>query len=299
MNETAPAAPATSYQLLAELEAAFDRLIQCTESLLETHRQAPGAIWICGAPGQATPEEGQAWLRQALLDFWYQEGQDGRATRSYVGMVATDEALLARVSEVNAAKAALGAQIARIREESPSLVPEIKAVLPFRHPALQEHLEGLGLARLHLKQCWRALPLAEAPVARLRLAWYSSGRSIKRLSVREAEQKLLKLDSEAPHVRIQLRRLAGIPDSEPLAQVQRQAPLMRANLFFREPLEDGRTRRAMNVALPLFLPSPEGRLPDHNQPPPSPPESRTRARRRDERLEDEPFLPSLRVYRYR
>jgi hypothetical protein len=293
------ATPATSYRLLAELEAAFDRLIQRTESLLETHGETPGAIWICGAQGKATAEEGQAWLRQALLDFWYQEGQDGRATRSYVGMVAADEALLARVGEVNAAKAELGAQIAQIREESPALVPEIKAVLPFRHPALQDHLEGLGLARLHLKQCWRALPLVEAPVARLRLAWYSSGRSIKRLSVREAEQKLLKLDSEAPHVRIQLRSLAGIPDGEPLAQVQRQAPLMRANLFFREPLEDGRTRRAMNVALPLFLPSPEGRLPDHNQPPPSPPESRTRARRRDERLEDEPFLPSLRVYRYR
>ncbi len=55
----------------------------------------------------------------------------------------------------------------------------------------------------------------------------------------------------------------------------------------------------MNVALPLFIPAPDGRLPDHNLPPLQPPEARTRARRRDERLEDEPFLPSLRVYRYR
>ena len=53
------------------------------------------------------------------------------------------------------------------------------------------------------------------------------------------------------------------------------------------------------IALPLFVPSPDGRLPDHNLPPSHPPATRTRARRRDERLEDTAFLPSLRVYRYR
>ncbi|MFY0990161.1 DNA replication terminus site-binding protein [Halomonas sp. C05BenzN] len=282
------------YRLLAELEAAFDALIQRTEALLDAYHQAPGASWAFG--GEAA---GEPWLRRALLDFWYHDGQDGRTTRAHVGLVAAGEALLARVAEVNAAKAAFAALLAQIREQVPGLIPEIKTVLPFRHPALHDHLRGRGLARLHLKQCWRAIPVAEAPVSRVRLAWYASGRSIKRLSVREAEQKLLRLDAEAPHVRIQLRRLAGIPDGEPLAQVQRQAPLMRANLFFREPLEDGRSRRAMNVALPLFVPAPDGRLPDHNQPPPHPPEKRLRARRSDERLEDEPLLPSLRVFRYR
>ncbi len=287
-----------SYRLLGELEAAFDQVILETEVLLACHQRSPGAIWIFGSDG-ADPETGAAWLRRALLDFWYQEGQDGRGTRTYVGMVAADEALLERVARVNAAKAELATRLARIRDQAPGMVAEIKAVLPFRHPALQEHLQGLGLARLHLKQCWRAIPVARAPVARLRLAWYSSGRSIKRLSVREAETRLLKLDPSAPHVQIQLRKLAGIPEGEPLAQVQRQAPLMRANLFFREPLADGATRQAMNVALPLFLPAPDGRLPHHNQPSPTPPEQRTRARRSDERLEDEPFLPSLRVFRYR
>ena len=74
---------------------------------------------------------------------------------------------------------------------------------------------------------------------------------------------------------------------------------MRANLFFKEPLADGRGRRAMNLALPLFIPASDGRLPEHNQPLPRPPQGRTRARRSDERLEDDVFLPSLRVYRYR
>lgn len=281
------------YRLLAELEAAFDVLIERSEALLDHFARAPTPCWAFDAKADAD------WLRLALLDFWYRDGQDGRATRSHVGLVAADEALLARVSAANAAKADFAALLSRIRDEAPGLIPEAKAVLPFRHPALHDHLRGQGLARLHLKQCWRAIPVAEAPVARVRLAWYASGRSIKRLSVRDVEKKLLALDSEAPHVRIQLRKLAALPGDEPLAQVQTQAPLMRANLFFREPLDDGRTRRAMNVALPLFVPAPDGRLPDHNTPPPHPPAQRTRARRSDERLEEAPFLPSLRVYRYR
>ncbi|QOR40888.1 DNA replication terminus site-binding protein [Billgrantia diversa] len=268
-------------------------LIERTESLLEAYAASPAEAWAFQA--DASTE----WLRRALLDFWYTDGQDGRATRSHVGLVAADEALMARVIEVNSAKAAFAEQLARIKAEDPPLLAEAKAVLPFRHPQLHDHLRGSGLARLHLKQCWRAIPVAEAPVARVRLAWYSSGRSIKRLTVREVEKKLLALDSDAPHVRIQLRKLAALPSSEPLAQVQSQAPLMRANLFYCEPLEDGRTRRAMNVALPLFLPAPRGHLPDHNLPPATPPQSRTRARRSDEKLEEHPYLPSLRIFRYR
>lgn len=282
------------YRLLAELEAAFDRLIECVEALVTVYERAPRQAWAL-----EEPHPDSEWLRRVLFDFWYQDGQDGRTTRSYVALIAADEALLEAVATVNSAKAAFAALLAQIREQAPVLVPEIKAVLPFRHPALHDHLRGQGLARLHLKQCWRHIPVADAPLSRVRLAWYTSGRSIKRLTAREAEQKLLALDTQAAHVRIQLKHLAGIPDGEPLAQVQRQAPVMRANLFFGEPLADGRERRALNLPLPLFIPAPDGYLPHHNEPLPRPPQGRTRARRSDERLEDDVFLPSLRVYRYR
>tara|TARA_B100000700_G_scaffold80286_1_gene90373 strand:- start:3495 stop:4406 length:912 start_codon:yes stop_codon:yes gene_type:complete len=286
------------YRLLAELEAAFDTIINRIEALVqcfrEQNRERGVGAW---ALHHTTPDAD--WLRAALLDFWYQDGQDGRATRSYIGLIAADQQILEHVEKVNEAKDDFAGILAKIREHAADLIPEIKAVLPFRHPALHAHLTGQGLARLHLKQCWRAIPVANAPLSRVRLAWYSSGRSIKKLSVRDAEKKLLALDTESPHIRIQLKHLAGIPDSEPLAQVQKQAPLMRANLFFTEPLADGRERRAMNIALPLFIPSTDGLLPDHNQPQPTPQEKRTRAKRSDERLEDTPFLPSLRIYRYR
>jgi len=40
-------------------------------------------------------------------------------------------------------------------------------------------------------------------------------------------------------------------------------------------------------------------LPHIKMPPLEPPAQRTRAKRRDEKLESDVFLPSLRVYRYR
>ncbi|GHB07989.1 DNA replication terminus site-binding protein [Salinicola rhizosphaerae] len=282
------------YRLLAELEADFDRLIEAVDRLAQRYAASPTPAWALGdAPVDSH------WLRRALTDFWYQDGQDGRETRNYIGVIVANSEMMTGVADVNAAKARFATTLKTIRQSAPRLMPEIKAVLPFRHPALHDHLRGQGLARLHLKQCWRQLPVADAPISRARLAWYTSGRSIKRLSVEQAAEKLGQMDTAAAHIRIQLRKLGDIPDGEPLAQIQQQAPVMRANLFFREALDDGRTRRAMNLPLPLFIPDPDLKLPSINEPPLQPPRERKRARRSDQKLEDDVFLPSLRVYRYR
>ncbi|MGS0466673.1 DNA replication terminus site-binding protein [Cobetia marina] len=286
------------YQLMARIVAAFDEQISAAEQVITAVAEENSPLWRLDG-GHADLD----WLRLALQDVWYQDGQDGRVTRPYLGVVAAGPQVIQAVSALNLAKEHLAGLFAELREAYPDQLAELKAILPFRHPGLNQHLKGDGLARLHLKQCWRRVPVAEAAVARVRFAWYSSGRSIQRVSVPECEAMLMKLDTEADHVRLQLRLLAGLPSDEILARIQPQAPLMRANLFYREPVlrEDGelRTRRAMNVSLPLFLPHDDLRLPALNQPSPTPPAQRTRARRGDVRIEDTPFLKSLRVHRYR
>lgn len=286
------------YQLMARIEAAFDTQISAADQVITAVREENSPLWRLD--GVSADSE---WLSQALQDVWYQDGQDGRVTRPYLGVVAAGPTVIERVATLNTAKEQLAELFAELREKYPDQLAELKAILPFRHPGLNQHLRGDGLARLHLKQCWRRVPVAEAPVARVRFAWYSSGRSIQRVSVAECEALLMKLDTEAEHVRLQLKLLAGLPSDEILARIQPQAPLMRANLFYREPVmrEDGelRTRRALNVSLPLFLPHDDLRLPALNQPSPTPPTERTRARRGDVRIEDTPFLKSLRVHRYR
>ncbi|MFY0990953.1 DNA replication terminus site-binding protein [Halomonas sp. C05BenzN] len=282
------------YKLLHDIEEAFDQVVDASGLLVEQLRHYPTQAWALD-----TPRPDADWLGAALMDFWYTDGQDGRTTRPYVGLVAALPPVMDAVAIANSAKRHFAETLAAIKEEDQRLVAELKASLPFRHSYLHAHMKGSGLARLHLKQCWRHIPVAEQALQRVRFAWYTSGRSIRRVTVREAEQMLVALGDEQPHIQIQLRSLAGLPSSEPLAQVQQQAPLMRANLFYEEPLPDGRMRRAMNLALPLFIPSESGLLPHHNQPPPFPPESRTRKVRSDERLDQVPFLPSLRIFRYK
>ncbi len=280
------------------LEEAFDALCASIDTLCRHVDRHPPQLW-CLPSDDGQPRSAAAWLREALTDMWYHDGQDGRATRNYVGVVAADEALMALAEGVNRCKDHFGEVITQIRTTLPAdQLTAMRAALPLRPSAVNAHLCDDGLARLHLKQCWRRVLIAPAPVARIRLAWYSNGRSIKRLSVQDAEKLLMQLDTSADHVRIQYRKLAALPSDEPLAQVQAQAPLMRANLFYVEPLDDGRQRQAMNIAMPLFVPSPNGRLPHCNQPPAAPPETRTRARRSDSRIDDEPWLPSIRVHRY-
>lgn len=281
------------YRLLHELDDCFDQLMGHIEHAVTLYETTAPSIWCFDGATDST------WLRTALFDMWHQQHQDGRETRNYIGVIAADDQLMAAFKEVNTAKGAISELLQRIKQNAPSALSEAKQRLPHRHPEVDNVLRQSGFARLHLKQCWRQLPIAEAPVAKVRFAWYSSGRSIKRITVQQAEHKLMQLDTDAPHIRIQLRKLAGIPSSEPLAQVQNQAPLMRANLFFTEPLDDGHIRRALNIAMPLIVPAHEERLPHIKAPPLTPPAQRTRAKRRDEKIENDVFLPSLRVYRYR
>lgn len=282
------------YEALHALDNAFDHLMQRLNAAIACYARTLPPTWMFDS--ELTPA---AWFEQALMDLWYLNGQDGRETRNYIGIVAAEPELLYALEQVNAAKSRFSMLLQHVKSLSPAHLSEARHRLAERHPDIDTLLQRNGLARLHLKQCWRHIPIAEASVARVRFAWYSSGRSIKRLSVGDAEQKLLKLDTQAPHVQIQLRKLASLPSGEMLAQVQPQAPLMRANLFFTEPLEDGHTRRALNVALPLIVPATQRGLPHLKYPPTQPPSERTRARRRDEKIEAEPFLPSLRIHRYR
>lgn len=284
----------SAYHLLLQLEQQFDYLLETIEAAVSLYEQHQTPTWVFH---QTSPTK--HWLRDALFDMWHEQEQDGRETRNYIAIVAANDELLTAIDAINQAKANFSEQLKNIKQRFPATLSDAKHRLPKRHPHVDEVLRRNGLARLHLKQSWRQLPIAQAPVSRVRFAWYSSGRSIKRLTVQEAERKLLQLDTDAPHIRIQMRKLASIPSGEMLAQVQTQAPLMRANLFFTEPLDDGHTRRALNAAMPIFVPDNNQRLPHINLPTLQPPTTRTRARRRDEKLEQEVFLPSLRVYRYR
>ncbi|GLR64694.1 hypothetical protein [Marinospirillum insulare] len=286
----------THYRLLSQLDSSFELLVNSLAYLSEMLAEAQLPVWMLGYTSEASS---RAALTYALEDLWYLDGQDGRVTRSYPGLVVCNAAIWQQLGSVNFCKVTFSRALDAIRKESPDILSEARLGIAARHAKLHAHLSEEGLARLHLKQTWRQIPGCDAPLKQVRLSWYSSGRSIRRISYKEAVYRLEKMDTNAPHIKLQLQKLAGITESTPLAQVQDQAPLMRANLFFDNPLPGLPERQAMNLAMPLFVLTKDEKLPAFNLPSLTPPEKRTRAKRSDAQLEDQAFLPSIRVFKYK
>lgn len=288
-----------SIHIKRSLVEAFDDLLDSIRQLCDTYRAECQDAWAKDAP---TPDAD--WLWDVLTDFWYEDGQDGRSTRAYVGLVAASPVMLDAVRHVNRKKDLFHAQVSKLKEQSSPGLLEMKEALAKRHPAMRNAMERTGLARLNLKQCWRHIPMIDQPALKVSFTWYVSGRSIRRITVQDAADQLERLGLDKPHIQIQMQVLASLPTHQPLAQVQLQAPLMRANVTFPWPegLEPERGQRppskSMNISLPLFVATHGGALPSFKAPSPTPPEGRISSPRKDKKISDEPVLSSIRVHRY-
>lgn len=253
---------------------------------------------------QLLQEKPRCWLPNSLTshhdlanlytDIWYQDGSDGRETRSQWGLVGCSEELLTLATHTNQQKNIFKASIQHYKQQTGQLPNEL---LQKRSRLLAERLNRTGLARLHLKQCYRLLPVIEDTPTQVGFSWYTSGRSIKKLTIAQAQAMLLKLDIGQPHIQIQLQSLGNLKPEEQLAQLQPQVPIMRANFVWKG--KQHTLRKARNCPLPILFPlNADQPFPEHNEPDINPPETRQRIERRDQQINSVPFLPSLRVHRY-
>lgn len=282
----------------ADLIETFDKLVITSGELCKSIRASHEGIWLPLCAQEVS--QGVQAIDKAcnmLMDFWYQDGQDGRETRSCFGFIAVNQSTLELADKVNELKDAFKQIVQTLQKTNKQQWLELKGQLARRHSSLQEQLHFSGLSRLHLKQTWRTITVTDRTPVRIGFNWYHSGRSIQKVSVQQAYDALTRLDTASPHIQAQLKAVGLLASNTPLAKVQNLAPTMRANLFF----EDGQVpaRQAMNISLPiLFKSHKEKILPQHNEPEIEPPQTRQRAVRSDRKIEDTPFLPSIRVHRY-
>ena len=282
----------------SDLIQTFDSLVNTTSLLCQSVRSQQQGYWVPLTENeQLNATTGLDKACNILSDFWYQDGQDGRETRSCFGFIAVPQATLDLANDVNNLKNTLKHQTQIIQKQNKQHWLELKGQLARRHPTLQSQLHFSGLSRLHLKQTWRTITVINRTPVRIGFNWYHSGRSIQKISVQQAYDSLARLDTSSPHIQTQLSAVAKLSANTPLAKVQNLAPTMRANLFY----DDGESplRQAMNISLPiLFKAHNKKTLPQHNEPEIEAPTERQRAVRSDRKIEDTPFLPSIRVHRY-
>ncbi len=230
--------------------------------------------------------------------LWYEDCQDGRETLTCPGLVGASPATIAAAQAGNAAKDAFKAAVLALKSMERAEASAAMADLHRRQVQVAIAMRRMGAARLNLKQAYRHIPLLERRPLKVGFTWSRQGRVIQRTRVAEA-RRLLEQRVETPQIHQELQRLAEIPSDEMLARVRSVCPHLRANIVFANPQGSGVQRRLMQTPLPILIPLQPGEsLPEFI---PVAPELLTnpRLRRADVRIEDEPFLPMIRVHRYR
>lgn len=286
----------------SDLVSAFDTLAFGLSKFCDQLQLKQPHCWVALSEGEEHLKD-LVKARSYYQDIWYKDQQDGRETRSCYGLVMADDQLIDLAREVNLAKDKFKYLVQQVQKTHKDWWLSEKAQLNNRHKNLRDQLHYTGLGRIHLKQLYRHIPILPHRPEKVGFTWYSNGRSIKKLTVSQAEDKLLAMGEEKVHIQQQLQKLHTLPEHELLAQIQIQVPVVRANLVYKIASEKGHMetiRKAMNVSLPLLVPEENNPLlPLFNQIEDKPPAVRTRIARNDFKICEEVFLPSLRVHRYR
>jgi len=296
--------------VLDALEALRTALARLAEPLI--HQDADLPLWFDPPPSLPLPanltEREKVFCYLSQME--YLDEQDPREILIGPGIVAASSVTLQAVHDLNLRKQAFKSAMLQLKAaqlakpEKNALSQALDDLLNQRPASTARTLKRMGLARLHLKQCYRVIPyFLEKPE---RIAWtWANTRSISRISVEEAERRLLKQGLN-DRTTWQRQKLAQLPRDEPLAIVQDLAPHLRANLVFRDN-QDQIYRKMVKGPLPFFYEVdlengdretlqvlPRFRVPgdkkakDKNRPP-----------RKDVKLEPLPFLPAIRAHRYR
>ncbi|MBS0287797.1 MAG: DNA replication terminus site-binding family protein [Proteobacteria bacterium] len=164
-----------------------------------------------------------------------------------------------------------------------------------RHFGQSNVLAQMGLSRLHLKQCYRKIPILEKAPHKISWTWAHT-RAIKQITISKAQEMLLKKGTDIG-IEIQLSKLSALSPNEMLAIVQELAPHLRANLVFKQ--NDQVVRKMIKGPIPIFFPSePNSAPPLFSAPSEKCEKDKNRLKRSDERLDTVAFLPAIRAHRY-
>lgn len=282
--------------LLSSFETLLARIDAFSAALRQDHALP---VWVSRTDEElAENQDMRAKAIQVYRALWYQDSQDGRATLTCPGIVGASAATLVAAHACNAAKEQFKTAVLALKELDRAETRSAMADLHQRWESVAIAMRRMGAARLNLKQAYRHAPLLERRPLKIGFTWSRQGRVIQRTSVATA-RRLLEQRVSTPSIQRELQQLAELSPDEMLARVRSVCPHLRANIVFPQDATGQTPRRLMQAPLPILTPLRPGEpLPEFVAVAPFPP-LQPRLRRADVRIEDEPFLPSIRVHRYR
>lgn len=213
-----------------------------------------------------------------------------------VGLIAAPAAVLARARQVNDAKASLKALCAPLRLRQVRVPVRVGSKKTEKISVVRAGLRSLQASDVNLMAAYRKIQILEVPPEVVQFS-RARTRSVYRLSIEKVEELLA--PKEGAIATADRARLARLPRNiTHLALVSDHYRNVRANVLNRRLDKRGRGRVQMSAELPLLylarasVPEPEVIFPGPE------PEEPTVLKPRPSKLESEPFLQSLSVYRY-
>lgn len=230
----------------------------------------------------------------------YLENQAPREILVCAGFIGSSPETMQAVASLNTAKdefkkAMIALRSAKILLTDPYFIQKYEGIFNNRSSSTSHTLRKMGLARLHLKQCYRKCPILTDVPKKIRWTWANT-RSITRISHVEAEE-LLKKKGDDVGIMIQLKKLYALKSFDHLAIVQDLAPHLRANILFSK--NANKERCMVKGPVPIFFPATSTtEFPDFKAPDAKKSKDKNRLIRSDLRIESFPYLPAIRAHRY-
>lgn len=241
-------------------------------------------------------------LASFLSQLEFVDAQDPKEILLGPGILACSNVTLQSINKVNIAKdnfkeSMIKCKKAKIKLNDSDLNQEFNLLLDKHRPnIISKALNKMGLARLHLKQCYRKIPILNNRPSKVSWTWAHT-KAIKKIDVNTAREMLIK-KRQVSGIEDQIRKLETLQPNDKLAIVQELAPHLRANILTGTDAEP--KRFMIKGSMPIFyLDETNALLPKHS--PPSivkKPTESSRKQRSDVKLEGAPFIPALRAHRY-
>ncbi|TBW57472.1 hypothetical protein EZI54_07375 [Marinobacter halodurans] len=245
---------------------------------------------------------------QAVTEWYFQPGQAATETTIHMAAIATSERTRQAIAQLNEAKSAFQDVVAQLRRsihverhERGELYRLLSFALERRPKVLRDNAIGEVVRdilhpRLSLRQAGRAIPLVDRLPTSIRWRWVSD-RASDRITPAQA-LALLEKKVDNPYVERDRQQLLALDPGEPLSIVKNSVSQLRISLVISPRAEDDTPYLYVKSRMPLFY---AGDDPGAFRSAPQlikVPENAPRFER-IKKLEDEPFLKTLPVYRYR
>lgn len=203
-------------------------------------------VFVAARPGEfQVGEAGIQLATEEITDlFTPDHAADGRYTSICVGAIGVDEETLERAKYVNLCKDRL---IAAVQIVNDRLCAGAKSKAG-KSKIMRALLKQIGWGRLSLRLCYRHLPVLDYQPYRIGFSYSSGGKSIKKISLAQAMERLTEAGFESDQAKCDYEKLAEQQADLTLAVVQPLAGYYKANIL----AQKGSKPKTMAVYLPII-----------------------------------------------